>query len=160
MTTTLESARWYVSRLPRTPTVKRDLQWTFWQWEKPKLVEVGWNKHRQEYEIRASYQVESLTIVAPGIAGIDLGEIHPVVAHDGKYTDIINGRLLRSKRRHQNKLKGKLSKLIDVKKKGSKRRQRLIKSKQKQLARIRNQIKDIQHKQTSHLVSMLKERGI
>ena len=121
-----------------------------WRWGKPKLVEVGWNKHRQEYEVRACYAVETQAVNETGkVAGIDLGEIHPAVAHDGMHTDIINGRLLRSKRRHQNRLKGKLSKLIDTKKRGSKRRKRLIKSKQKQLAKLRNQIKDIQHKQTS-----------
>lgn len=132
-----------------------------WRWEKPKLVEVGWNKHHQEYEVRACYVVEASSAIEPGVvAGIDLGEVHSAVAHDGMRTDIINGRLLRSKRRHQNTVKGKLSKLIDTKKRGSRRRKRLIKSKQKQLARIKNQIKDIQHKQTSHLVSMLKSRGI
>lgn len=132
-----------------------------WRWGKPKLVEIGWNRCRQQYEVRACYaqQVESV-IEAGTVAGIDLGEIHPAVAHDGTDTDIINGRLLRSKRRHQNKLKGKLSKLIDTKKRGSRRRRRLIKSKQKQLQLIQNQIKDIQHKQTSHPVSMLKSRGI
>lgn len=132
-----------------------------WRWEKPKLVEMGWNKHRLEYEVRACYEVEPIITANNGnVAGIDLGEIHPAVVHDGKHTDIINGRLLRSKRRHQNKVKAKLSNLIDTKKRGSRRRKRLINSKQKQLAKVRNQIKDIQHKQTSHLVSMLKNRGI
>ena len=52
---------------------------------------------------------------------------------DGKGAVIVNGRLLRSQRRYQNKLKGKLSAMIDVKKKGSSRRRRLIKSKRRQL---------------------------
>jgi hypothetical protein len=34
-------------------------------------------------------------------AGIDLGEIHPAVSHDGERTHILNGRLLRSKRQYQ-----------------------------------------------------------
>lgn len=132
-----------------------------WRWEKPKLIEIGWNKYHQQYEVRACYAIEAASVIENGlVAGIDLGEIHPAVAHDGKYTDIINGRLLRSKRRHQNKLKGKLSKLVDTKKRGSRRHRKVIKSKQRQLARIKNQIKDIQHKQSSHLISMLKSRGI
>ncbi len=73
---------------------------------------------------------------------------------------VANGRLLRSKRQYQNKLKAKLSKLIDRKKQGGKRRKKLIKSKQKQLAKIKNQIKDIEHKLTSKAVSMLEERSI
>ena len=78
---------------------------------------------------------------------------------DGVNTTIFNGRLLRSKRRYQNKLKGKLSKLIDKKKRGSKKRKQLVKTKQKQLAKIKNQIKDIEHKLTSLAVSMLKEKN-
>ena len=83
-----------------------------------------------------------------------------MVFSDGKHTDIFNGRLLRAKRQYQNKLKAKLSNLIDTKKKGSKNRKRLIKTKQTQLAKLRNQIKDIEHKLTSRAVSMLQERGV
>ena len=130
-----------------------------WQWEKPKLVEMGWNG--KEYEIRACYIADDVSVKESGlIAGIDLGEIHLAVAHDGEQTYIVNGRLLRSKRRYQNKLKAKLSAKIDIKKRGSKRRKRLIRSKQRQLARLNNQIKDIQHKQTTRLVSTLNTRGV
>ena len=101
-----------------------------------------------------------------------------MVFTDGVDTDIFNGRLLRSLRQYQNKLKAKLSRLIDTaegghsqalpslcrervtKKRGSKRRKRLIKSKQKQLAKLKNQIEDIEHKLTSLSVSMLKEKSI
>ncbi len=91
---------------------------------------------------------------------MDLGEVHLAAAHDGEQTYLVNGRLLRSKRRYQNKLKGKLSRLIDRKKKGSRRRKRLIYSKQKQLAKLRKQIADILHKQTTRLVSTLHARGV
>jgi putative transposase len=94
------------------------------------------------------------------VAAIDLGEIHLAVSHDGEKTHILNGRLLRSKRRYQNKLKAELSALIDVKKKGSKRRQRLIGSKRKQLDKIKAQIKDVLHKQTTRLISTLKSEGV
>jgi len=94
------------------------------------------------------------------VAGIDLGEIHMAVSHDGENTHILNGRYLRSKRQYQNKLKAKLSKKIDRKKKGSRRRKKLVKSKQKQLKKIKNQIKDIEHKQTSRLVSTLYQEGV
>jgi putative transposase len=42
-----------------------------------------------------------------------------------------------------------------VKKKGSRRRKKLIRSKQKQLKKLKNQIKDIEHKQSSRLISTL-----
>jgi putative transposase len=132
-----------------------------WHWDKPKQVELGWNKASKCYELRACYSEPKVKLVeSGGISGCDLGEIHPMVFTDGVDTDIFNGRLLRSKRQYQNKLKAKLSKLIDTKKRGSKRRKQLIKSKQKQLAKIKNQIKDIEHKLTSKAVSMLKEKNI
>lgn len=130
-----------------------------WQWTEPKRVEMGWDGEQDE--IRACYTTEEVAVKESGsITGIDLGEIHLAVAHDGKETIILNGRLLRSKRRYQNKLKAKLSGLIDLKNHGSKGRRRLIRSKQIQLAKLNNQIKDIQHKQTTKLVSTLNNRGV
>lgn len=132
-----------------------------WYWDKPKQVELGWNKASKCYELRACYVSEQVELIKNGgISGCDLGEIHPMVFTDGVDTDIFNGRLLRSKRQYQNKLKAKLSNLIDIKKRGSKRRKKLIKSKQKQLAKVKNQIKDIEHKLTSKSVSMLQEKSI
>lgn len=132
-----------------------------WQWEKPRQIELGWNKASKCYELRACYVSDQVEIVREGeTSGCDLGEIHPMVFSNGVDTDIFNGRLLRSKRQYQNKLKAMLSNLIDTKKRGSKRRKRLIKSKQKQLAKLNNQIKDIEHKLTSKAVSMLQEKSI
>lgn len=156
-----------------------------WHWDKPKQVELGWNKASKCYELRACYSeckhrtaFTSLSLMdspnafglpwrskikpveSEGVSSCDLGEIHPMVFTDGVDTDIFNGRLLRSKRQYQNKLKARLSNLIDTKKRGSKRRKRLIKSKQKQLAKVKNQIKDIEHKLTSKAVSMLQEKSI
>ena len=132
-----------------------------WQWEKPKIIEMGWNRNSQCYELRSCYLKPCVESVESNkVAAADLGEIHPMVIADGVNTDIYNGRLLRSKRQYQNKLKAQLSKLIHQKKRGSKCRKRLIKSKQKQLAKIKNQIKDIEHKLTSKAVSILKERSI
>jgi putative transposase len=124
-----------------------------WTYPKPKIIELGWNKASQCYELRVCYSVEvTSSINTNKVAAADLGEIHPMVIADGVNTDIFNGRHLRSVRRYQNKLKAKLSKLIDKKKKGSQRRRKLIKSKQKQLTQIKNQIRDIEHKLTSRAV--------
>lgn len=130
-----------------------------WKWDKPRLVEIGWDG--KQYELRACYLDSPAPELTEGtVAGIDLGEIHLAVTHDGTHTDIFNGRYLRSVRRYQNKLKGKLSSLIDKKKRGSKSRKRLVKSKQSQLAKLKNQIKDILHKTTSLIVSILKNRNV
>lgn len=130
-----------------------------WPYASPVLVEMGWDG--EQYELRVVYKSQPIEPVAGDkVAGVDLGEIHLAVAHDGEQTYILNGRLLRSKRRYQNKLKGKLSAKIDRMKRGSKRRKRLIRSKQRQLAKLKNQIRDIQHKQTTKLVSTLKSNGV
>jgi putative transposase len=130
-----------------------------WQWELPKTVVIHWTG--TQYEAIATYRIETECIPIGGqVAGIDLGEIHLAVSHDGTQTHILNGRHLRAKRQYQNKLKEHLSKKIDRKKKGSRRRKKLIRSKQKQLKKLRNQIKDIEHKQTTRLISTLYEEGV
>lgn len=131
-----------------------------WPWELPQTVVIHWTG--TQYEAIATYQQERTYGPYPvgNVAGIDLGEIHMAVSHDGTQTHILNGRLLRSKRQYQNKLKEHLSKKIDVKKKGSRRRKKLIKSKQKQLKKLKNQVKDIEHKQTTRLISTLRENGV
>ena len=130
-----------------------------WPWETPKTVGIHWTG--TQYEAIATYKVEAQAQpLGDKIAGIDLGEIHAAVSHDGEQTHILNGRLLRSKRQYQNKSKAKLQTHIDRCKKGSHRRKRLAKSKQKQLKKLKNQIKDIEHKQTTHLVSTLHEQGV
>lgn len=131
-----------------------------WPWPTPKTVVIHWTG--VQYEAIATYaQAEpDCQSIGKEIAGIDLGEVHLAVAHDGQHTFIVNGRELRAKRRYQNMLKGKLSALIDTKKKGSRRRRRLIRSKRKQLAKLKHQIRDIEHKQTSKLITTLHVRGV
>lgn len=130
-----------------------------WQWDLPKLVEVGWDG--EQYELRATYRVQATqSSVGDGIAGVDLGEIHLAVAHDGEVCYLTNGRLHRSKRRYQNKLKAKLQSMQDSKKKGSRRWKGLQQSKTRQLQKLRNQIRDIEHKQTTRMLSTLHRRGV
>jgi putative transposase len=82
------------------------------------------------------------------------------VSHDGERTSILNGRLLRSKRQYQNKLKARLQARIDVKKKGSRRRKQLTAAKSRQLRKLTNQIKDVEHKSTTRLISTLHANGV
>jgi putative transposase len=83
------------------------------------------------------------------------------VAHDGEQTHLLNGRLLRSKVQYRNKLQADLGSRIDGRmKKGSRRRKKLIASKQKQLRKIKNQIKDVERKQTSKLITTLHQAGV
>ena len=130
-----------------------------WPWELPQTVVIHWTG--TQYEAIATYVTQSQAQpTGDKVAGIDLGEIHMAVSHDGEHTHILNGRQLRSKRQYRNKLGEHLSKKIDRKKKGSRRRKKLIKSKQKQLRKLKHQIQDIEHKQTTHLISMLHQEGV
>ncbi len=132
-----------------------------WPWELPQTVVIHWTG--TQYEAIATYKQEQSIRQPQGkkVAGIDLGEVHMAVAHDGTETHILNGRLLRSKVQYRNKLQAELNSRIDGRmKKGSKRRKRLIRSKKRQLKKIEHQIKDIEHKQTTRLITTLHEAGV
>ncbi len=130
-----------------------------WPWQRPKTVVIHWTG--TQYEAIATYQVKPVAIPIGGqVAGIDLGEIHMAASHDGTHTHIVNGRALRAKRQYRNKLIEHMDKKISRIKKGSRRRKKLIHSKQKQLRKLKNQIKDIEHKQTTRLVSTLYQEGV
>ena len=131
-----------------------------WKWDKPKLVELGWTG--EQYQIRAIYVLEDTQVKPLGnkVVGIDLGEIHLAVSHDGEQCHILNGRKFRSVRRYQNKLKAELSHMIDTKKRGSNHRKRLVRSKRRQLKKIEDQMTDILHKQTTRLISTLYSEGV
>src|SRR5713226_4586213 len=132
-----------------------------WPWELPVTVVIHWTG--TQYEAIATYEQQRAYGPFPvgEIAGIDLGEVHMAVSHDGEHTHILNGRLLRSKRQYRNKLQAKLNSRIDgLMKKGSRRRKKLIASKKRRLKKIEHQIKDIEHKQTTRFISTLRENGV
>ena len=109
-----------------------------WPWDLPQTVVIHWTG--TEYEAIATYRTEETAAkpLSGEVAGIDLGEAHMAVSHDGTQTHILNGRGLRAKRQYRNKLIEHLGKSIDRKQKGSVRRKKLIKSKQKQLRKLRH----------------------
>jgi putative transposase len=130
-----------------------------WAFDAPVQVEMGWDG--TQYELRATYVVTPAEpLPTGGVAGVDLGEVHLAVAHDGTRTTIVNGAHVRALRRYQNKTKGALAARIDTKQRGSRRRRRLVRSKRKQLRRLDHQLRDALHKHTTHLVSTLHARGV
>src|SRR5260370_37688955 len=93
-----------------------------WPWKLPRTVVIRWTG--KEYEAIATYRVQTvvqppLPLVEERVAGIDLGEVHMAVSHDGEHTHILNGRLLRAKKQYQNKLKAKLQHKIAPKQRAS-----------------------------------------
>jgi putative transposase len=131
-----------------------------WPWEMPKTVVIHWTG--TEYEAIATYEgAEASTSYGEKVTGIDLGEVHMAVSYDGTETHILNGRLLRAKVQYRNKLQATLNSRIDGRiKKGSKRRKRLISSKKKQLEKLKHQIKEIEHQQTTQLITTLQQAGV
>ena len=132
-----------------------------WPWDLPQTVVIHWTG--VQYEAIATYQKERPRGPFPAgkVAGIDLGEVHMAVSHDGQQTHLLNGRYLRSKVQYRNKLQAKLNSCIDGRmQKGSRRRKQLIASKKRQLKKIEHQIKDIEHKSTTRLISTLHENGV
>ena len=129
-----------------------------WIYELPKVVSISFNNG---YRINATYKDKAQEQVAgDDTAGIDLGEIHLAVARTQNKTIIVNGRILRSKRRYQNKVKAHFQRKISNCKKRSRKWKTLIKAKSRVLNKLDNQINDILHKQTTKLVSVLNQEGV
>ena len=84
---------------------------------------------------------------------IDMGEIHPIVSHDGEDTIIYNGRALRAIKQYLNKFKAYIQSKMDRCKQRSNRWYRLKRIKTKILAKLNAQIKDAEHKITSRFIS-------
>jgi putative transposase len=131
-----------------------------WKWGLPQTIVIHWTG--TEYEAIATYKQETPPVQPIGnkVAGIDLGEVHMAVSHDGEQTHILNGRLLRSKRQYRNKLIAELDGKIDRKKKASRQRKKLVASKKRQLRKLKHQIQDIEHKSTTRLISTLYRDGV
>ena len=56
-----------------------------------------------EWQLHFSYRYETENAeTGEGVIGVDIGEIHPIVSHDGTETRIFNGRYIRSLYRLRN----------------------------------------------------------
>ena len=132
-----------------------------WQWNSPpKQVEIGWKKGKG-YQLRATYStLAQATPLGDKIAAIDQGEIRTATVFDGENTTIYSGRLIRAKVRYRAKTIGRLDAKISCTKKGSSRRKKLVATKHRIVKKLDNQINDILHKQSSHLVSTLHKSGV
>jgi putative transposase len=126
--------------------------------QEPKRVEIGWDG--SQYELRAQYEAEPAEPKGDETAGVDLGEIHLAAFYTDSGSFLFNGRELRSLRRQQNRTKARFSRKIARKKRGSRRWKRLVRAKNRQLEKIRNQILDLLHKQSTRLVKTLADRRV
>ena len=123
------------------------------------LVELVYDKG--QYCLHFVYNVvKPVKSKLEGIVGVDIGEIHPMVSHDGVITNLFNGRYIRSLYRLRNKVIAAFGKKIDRCERHSHRWWHLVKRKWKRIKKIDNQIMDGLHKHTTKLVKLCESRGI
>jgi len=127
----------------------------------PNIVLVNLVYTHGHYELHFVYNTEKTdTSKADGVVGVDIGEIHPIVSHDGHNTLIFNGRYIRSLYRLRNKVLADFSQTISRCKRHSKSGWRLTRRKWKRMRKIDNQIKDALHKHTTKFVKYCHAKGI
>ena len=123
---------------------------------KPVFVEMYYQ--RGSYYFSLVYKAEPLPREITGnVVAVDMGEIHPIVSHDGQNTIIYNGRHLRSIKRYREKTKARFQSKMDKCTQRSKHWYRLRRAKNKVLAKLEAQLKDAEHKITSRFVSDCKK---
>ena len=119
---------------------------------KPVYVEMYFQ--RGSYYFSLVYKVHTPPKRETGkTVAIDMGEIHPIVSHDGQHTIIYNGRALRAIKQYINKFKAYIQSKMDRCVKRSNRWYRLKRIKTKILAKLNAQLKDAEHKITSRFIS-------
>lgn len=124
------------------------------------LIELVYQNGRHVLHMVYRDDAEPPDATGDEVLGVDLGEIHPLVTHDGSETLIFNGRYIRSLYRLRNKALAQFQQLIANCEKFSTGYRRLVQRKWKYLHRLDRQIMDAFHKHTSKLRDVCIRRGI
>ena len=119
---------------------------------RPAYVEMYFQRGSYYFSLVYEVQIPPKRKTGKAVA-IDMGEIHPIVSHDGEHTIIYSGRALRAIKQYLNKFKGYIQSKMDRCKQRSNRWYRLKRIKTKILAKLNAQIKDAEHKITSRFIS-------
>ena len=122
-------------------------------------VELCYNYGHWTLHFSYKYEIETVE-TRREVVGVDIGEIHPIVSHDGTETRIFNGRYIRSLYRLRNKVLADFSQAISRCPSHSKRWWKLTRRKWQRVKKIDNQIKDALHKQTTKFVKYCRSKGI
>ena len=128
----------------------------------PAEVSLVYNRTTKQYEFHATYimQPKKTTAKSGTAVAVDMGEIHPITTFDGFNSEIYNGREVRSKVRYREKSKTNINRKLSRCKRYSRRWKKLKRAKDKTLAALSNQLRDMRHKITSRFVSTCRERKI
>ena len=119
---------------------------------RPAYVEMYFQRGSYYFSLVYEVQIPPKRKTGKAVA-IDMGEIHPIVSHDGEHTIIYNGRALRAIKQYLNKFKAYIQSKMDRCTQRSNRWYRLKRIKTKILAKLNAQIKDAEHKITSRFIS-------
>ena len=128
----------------------------------PAEVSLVYNKTTKQYEFHATYimQPKETKTNRGATVAVDMGEIHPIVTFDSFTSEIYNGREVRSKVRYREKSKTNINRKLSRCKRYSRRWKKLKRAKDRTLAALSNQLRDMRHKITSRFVSTCRERKI
>ena len=128
----------------------------------PAEVSLVYNRTTHHYEYHATYSTKpkKTKSKARSAVAVDMGEIHPIASFDGRHAEIYNGRELRSKSQYREKFKARINQKLSRCERGSKRWKKLKRAKNRTLAKLKAQLRDMRHKITSHFVSTCHERKI
>ena len=118
----------------------------------PVYVELYFQRGSYYFSLVYKVQVPPKRETGKSVA-IDMGEIHPIVSHDGDQTIIYNGRALRAIKQYINKFKSHIQSKMDRCVKRSNRWYQLKRIKTKILAKLNAQLRDAEHKVTSRFIS-------
>ena len=124
----------------------------------PVEVSMVYNRVSRRYDFHAIYQTQP-TQHNPKqrkIVAVDQGEIHPIVAFDGKSAAIYNGRAVRAIKQYRNKFLAQINQKLSRCRGYSQRWKFLKSTKNRVLNKLANQIRDAEHKITSRFVSACK----
>ncbi len=125
----------------------------------PSIINLVYNN--DQYELHFVYNTEkSEKSEAEGVVGVDIGEIHPIVSHDGAITNIFNGRYIRSLYRLRNKVIASFGRKIDRCERHSPRWWYLVRRKRKRIRKVDNQVRDCLHKHTTKFVKLCEESDV
>ncbi len=129
-----------------------------WRYDLPVQVEIGWDG--TQHELRAAYKVLAASEQVGDVGSADLGEVHYATVGTEEFVLILNGRLLRAKRRYRNKVVASFQAKLSKKRRSSRRWKRLKRTMRRVLRKIDHQIRDIEHKLSTRAITTLHARGV
>ncbi len=111
-------------------------------------VRLVYNKAHKKYEWHVVTETGVEPLPSPGnnVAGVDLGEVHPVAINDGQNAMIVSCRELRSLNQYWNRRLAQLKSLQSSKQKHSRRWWRIQRRINRFLAQNKQQRRDMEHK--------------